>query len=80
MLNENFEWPDGSYSEKHETVTDYPPTRIYENEMENKSAFSIKTGYYPEFLMFEVVKLFGNTKSKMSKDENVPHLELLKYW
>ena len=38
-----------------------------------------KTGYYLELLTPEVIKLFGSTKSKTTKDknsENVPHLEI----
>ena len=47
--------------------------------MENRIAFKIKTGYYFELLMPETMKLLGNTKSKITKDENgenVPHLEI----
>ena len=32
--------------------------------------FKIKTGYYLELLMSEILKLLGGTKSKMAKDEN----------
>ena len=44
------------------------------NKIENRSTFKIKTRYYFEFL---TMKLFGSTKSEITKDENgenVPHL------
>ena len=47
--------------------------------MENRIRFEIKTGYYLEMLMHETMKLFGRTKSKVTKDENdenVSHLEI----
>ena len=89
--SEEFELPDESYSvldtqdyfkcilKEHETVTDNPSTRIYINKIENKITFKIKTGYYLELLTLETMKLLGNTKSKITKDENsenVPHLEI----
>ena len=52
---------------------------IYENKIENRITFKIKTGYYFESLTSETVKLLGSIKSKISKDkngENVPHLEI----
>ena len=39
----------------------------------------MKTGYYPELLRPETMKLFRSTKSKITKDkngENVPYLEI----
>ena len=39
--------------------------------------FKIKAGYYLKLLMSETMKLLGNTKSKITKDQNgknVPHL------
>ena len=42
--------------------------------------FKIKTGYYLELLMHEIMKLIGSTKSEITKDkngENVPHLEII---
>ena len=63
---------------KHGTVTDSPSIMIYVNKMENRIRFQIKTGYYLEMLMHETMKLFGRTKSKVTKDENdenVSHLE-----
>ena len=41
--------------------------------------FKIKTGYYLELFTHKTMKLLGNTKSKITKDENgenVPHLEI----
>ena len=51
---------------------------IYINKIENKITFKIKTGYYLELLMPETMGLLGNTKSKITKNENrenMPHLE-----
>ena len=53
--------------------------RIYINEIENRVTFKIKTGYYLEILTPEIMKLLGNTKSKITKDENgenVPYLDI----
>ena len=47
--------------------------------MENKITFKIKTGYYFKLLMPETMKLLGNTKNKITKNENgedVPHFEI----
>ena len=41
--------------------------------------FKVKTGYYLEVLTPETMKLLGNTKTKINKDENgkiVPSLEI----
>ena len=60
--NEKLELSDGSYSvshlqdsfeyfiEKHETVTDSSPIRIYVNKTENIITFRIKIGYHLEHL------------------------------
>ena len=48
------------------------------NKIENRTMFKIKTGYYPELLTPETMKLLGSTKSKITNnenDENVPSLE-----
>ena len=89
--NEEFQLPDGSYSvsniqdyfeyilKKHETVTDNPSIKIYTNKIENRITVKIKTGYYLKLLTPKTMKLFGSTKSKITKDENgenVPHLEI----
>ena len=52
---------------------------IYINKIENRIMFKVKTGYYLELLTPETMKLIGNTKSKITKDENsenVPQLEI----
>ena len=66
------------YHQKHVTVTDNVPVIIYEIQIESKTTFRIKTGYYLELLMSETMKLLGKTKNKITKDEvgeNVPCLE-----
>ena len=82
---------DGSYSisdiqdyfeyniEKHETITDNPPIRIYVNKKENRITFKIKTKYCVELLTPGTMKLLGITENKITKDkndDNVPHLEI----
>ena len=89
--NDKFELPDGSYSasdiqdyfeyilKKHGENSDNPSIRIYENEIENRITFKIKTGYYLELLTPETIKLLGSTENQIAKDENgenVPHLEI----
>ena len=52
--------------------------RPYTNKTENRITFEIKTGYYLKLLTPEIMTLFGDTKRKITKDENggiVPHLE-----
>ena len=46
----------------------------YINKIENRITCKIKTGYYLELLTPETMKLLGNTKSKITKDENVENL------
>ena len=49
------------------------------NKIENRIAFTIKTGYYLKLLTPETMELLGTTKSKIRKDENgenVPYLEI----
>ena len=82
VWNEEFELPDGSYYvldiqdyfeyilKKHGEKTDNPSMRIYVNEIENRITFRIKTGYYLELLTPETMKLFGSTKSEITKDKN----------
>ena len=56
-----------------------PSIRIYKTKTENRITFKIKTRYYPELLTPETMKLLGNTKSKITKNENgenVPNLEI----
>ena len=85
--------PYGSYSisdiqdyfeyifKKHQQKAANPSIRIYINKIENRITFKIKTGYYLKLLAPEIMKLFGSTKSKITKNENgenVPCLEITK--
>ena len=87
--NKEFELHDGSYFvsdiqdyyilKKYVTVIDNPSIRIYINKVEIRITFKINTGYYLEPLRPETMKLLGNTKIKITKDENggnVPHLKI----
>ena len=49
---------------------------MYLNKIENRITFKIKTGYYFEFS--KTMKLLGSTRSKITKNENVPNLEITK--
>ena len=52
---------------------------IYVNKIESRVTIEIKTKYYLELLMPETMKLLGNFKSMITKDENgkiMPHLEI----
>ena len=88
--NDTFDLPDGAYSiadiqdyfefiiKKHKTLTENPPVQIYPNEIKNRIAFEIKTGYKLELLTPETMKLLGSTKKDVDKDKNgeiVPKLE-----
>ena len=47
--------------------------------IENSLTFRINTGCYLKLLIPETIKLLGNTKRKVAKDENgknVPHLKI----
>ena len=49
------------------------------NKIGNRITFKNKIGYYLELLAPETMKLLGNTKNKITKNENsenVPHLEI----
>ena len=64
---------------KHGEKTVNPSIRIYTNKIENRITFKTKAGHYLELLTSETIKLHGNTKSKITKDENggnVPYLEI----
>ena len=89
--NEEFELPDGLYFisdmqdyfeyilRNHLEKTVNPSMRIYKKKKEKRLTFKIKTGYYLERLTPETMKLFGSTKSKITKKENgknVPYLEI----
>ena len=46
-----------------------------------QSTFKIKTAYYLELLMPQMMKLLGRTKNRIIKNrngENVPHVEITK--
>ena len=88
--NDTFHLPDGSYSianiqdyfefiiKKHETLTENLPVQIYSNKIKNRIVFKIKCGYKPELLTPKNMKLLGNTKKDVDKDENgenMPKLE-----
>ena len=85
-----FDLPDGSYSfpdiqdyfefiiKKHQTLTDNSSIKIYSNKIKNRIVFKIKNGCKLELLTPETMKLLGNTKKVVDKDENgenVPKLE-----
>ena len=89
--NEEFELPDGLYFisdmqdyfeyilRNHLEKTVNPSMRIYKKKKEKRLTFKIKTGYYLERLTPETMKLFGSTKSKITKkenDKNEPYLEI----
>ena len=57
-------------SKKHETVTGNSSIKIDVNNIENRIIFEINSGYYLELLMPKTMKLFGSTKSKITKHEN----------
>ena len=73
------ELPDGPYSvsdiqdyfeyiiNKHETMTNNLPTRIYVNKIENRITFKIKAGYYLELLTSEMMKLLEALKIRYLK-------------
>ena len=79
--NNKFELPDGWYSvsniqdyfeysiKKHETVTDNPLIRTYVNKKENKVLYQTLTP--------EMIKSLGSTRSNITKDQNVLHLEVI---
>ena len=92
-LNDNFNFPDGSYSifdiqdyfeyiiKKHETIVDSPPVQIYVNKIKNRVVFKIKTGCKLELLSEETMKVSGNSKKAVDKNndgESVPKLESVK--
>ena len=51
-----------------------PSIQICINKIENRITFKIKTGYYLELLMPKTMKLFGSTKSKITKNENAENV------
>ena len=66
------------FKKKHNEKIDNLSIRIDINKIENRITFKTKTGYYLELLTSEIMKLFGSTGNKITKDEdgeNVPHFE-----
>ena len=53
-----------------------PSVKIYINRVEMRITFKIKDGHSLELLTKEIMKLLGSTKNKVTKDKNVPHLEI----
>ena len=65
-------------SQKHETVTENPPVKIYLNKNKNRIVFKVKAGCILELLSLETMKLLGSTKKDVGKDkdgEDVSKLE-----
>ena len=52
---------------KHGKKTDNTSIRICINKTEYRTISRIKTGYYLELSMSEILKLFGSTKNKITK-------------
>ena len=88
--NKTFDLPDGLYNiseiqdyieyiiKKHETIGETVPILIYDNTINNRIVFKIKSGYKLELLSKETIKLLGSTKNIIDSDkngENVPRLE-----
>ena len=88
--NDTFDLPDDSYSisniqdyfeffiKNHETLTENLPIQIFPNKIKSRIVFKIKTGYKPELLTAETIRLLGSTKKDVDADknsENVPKLE-----
>ena len=64
---------------KHNEKIDNLSIRIYENKIENRIKFKIKTECYLELLTDETIQLLGSTENKTIKNKNVgnvPHLEI----
>ena len=61
---------------KHGENTDKPSIQIYVNKIKNRITFKIKKGYSLDLLTKETMKLLASTKNKITKDKNVPHLEI----
>ena len=80
--NGTFELPDGlilyqifkiifNKSWKKNVEKTYNPLiRIYINKIRNRITFKISTEYYLKLLIFKMMKLLGNIKDKITKDED----------
>ena len=91
--NDEFEFPDGSYSvsdiqdyiefiiKKYETLITNSLIHIYINSIDNRLVFKIKDGDELELQTPETMKLFGSTKKltdKIYNGENVPSFVAVK--
>ena len=47
-----------------------PLIRIYINKIRNRITFKISTEYYLNLLIFKMMKLLGNIKDKITKNED----------
>ena len=56
-----------SVFKKNKENIDNPLIKRYVNKIENRITFKIKTGYCPELLTPETVKLLGSTGNKIAK-------------
>ena len=68
------------YLKKHGKNTDNYTIAAYVNKTENNIKFKINAGHYLELLTPETMKIFGITKSNITKNENcenVSHLEII---
>ena len=63
---------------KHGEKTINHSMRIYVKRTENRIMIKIKTRYCLEFLIPEIMKLLGSTKSNITKNENSEKCALLK--
>ena len=65
---------------KKDTFSDNLPIRIFVNKTKNRTTFKIKTGYCPELLLTETMKLLGDIENKKNKDKNgedIPFKEVI---
>ena len=56
-----------SVFKKNKENIDNPLIKRYVNKIENRITFKIKTGYCPELLTPETMKLLGSTGNKIAK-------------
>ena len=80
--NDEFNFPDGSYSvsdiqdyfeytiKKHETIADNPPVQIYVNKIKNRIVFKIKTRYKLELPSEETMQLLGSSKKDIDQNKD----------
>ena len=79
MWIDEFEFPDGSYSEsdiqvyieyiikKNKTLTSISPIHVCINRINNRLVFKIKDGYKFELQTSETMQLFASTKKVIEK-------------